>query len=371
MVQIDTVLVKLASRCNLNCDYCYVYHMGDEAWRRQPKLMSEETVEAMALSLSSLVESQGRPLSVVFHGGEPLMVGAARFEKICAAMRARLPAPVGLHVQTNGLLLTDAVIDVCARHDVGISISIDGPSVIHDRHRPDRRGRKSHAAVMAAIDRVLAHPQGGALLSGLLSVIDLESDPNEVYAFFKTTGTPSVDFLYRDGNHDSLPVGKASLLSTEYGDWMVRLLDLYLADPYPIRIRVLDDMMRLILGGRSVKEGVGQDDYGILVVETDGTITKNDTLKSADGHDKFAHAWTVHDDLSVLVSSAPFLDYHRSQRPTAAACLLCPDLRICGGGMPTHRWSAARGLDNPTVFCADQKRLIEHIREQIALRTAA
>ena len=116
---------------------------------------------------------------------------------------------------------------------------------------------------------------------------------------------------------------------------------------------------------------MGQDDYGILVVETDGTITKNDTLKSADGADQFAERWSVHDDLAELVGSPFFQEYHQSQRPKAAACLACPDLLICGGGMPTHRWSAAAAFDNPSVFCADQKRLIDHMREQIALRTAA
>lgn len=371
MIAIDTVLVKLASRCNLDCDYCYVYRMGDEAWRLQPKIMSAETVDALGRNLAALVEAQGRPLSLVFHGGEPLLVGASRFDAICASLRERLPSPVGLHVQTNGLLLSDEIVEICAQHDVGISVSLDGPSAIHDRHRPDRRGRKSHDGVMSGIGRVLAHPQGRSLLSGLLCVIDLAADPAEVYDFFKTTGAPSVDFLYRDGNHDTFPVGKASFLSNEYGSWMVRLLDAYLADPKPIRIRLLDDMMRLLLGGRSIKEGVGHDDYGILVVETDGTITKNDTLKSANGTDRLDERWSVDDDFARLVGSPAFLDYHRSQRPMSEACLACPELRICGGGMPTHRWSAARGLDNPSVFCADQKLLIEHMREQIALRTAA
>jgi uncharacterized protein len=371
MVEIDTVLVKLASRCNLNCDYCYVYNMGDDAWRRQPKLMNEATVEALGERLAQLLVTQARPFSVVFHGGEPLLVGAARLEKICATLRRHLLSPVGLHIQTNGLLLSTEIIEICARYDVGVSISIDGPAAVHDRHRPDLRARASHGKVRAAIDRVLAHPQGGEMLSGLLCVVDLASDPGEVYRFFKDTGTPSVDFLYRDGNHDALPFGKASLVSTEYGDWMVRMLDTYLADPAPIRIRLLDDMMRLLLGGRSVKEGVGADDYGILVVETDGTITKNDTLKSANSSDRFGQTRTVFDDLRALVGAPEFLAYHEAQRPSADQCLTCPDLKICGGGMPTHRWSAARGLDNPSVFCADQKRLIDHMRAQIALRTAA
>lgn len=371
MTIIDTVLVKLASRCNLDCDYCYVYNMGDDAWRRQPKLMSTDVVDRLAFALSGLVAAQGSPLSVVFHGGEPLLMGASRFETVCSSMRSRLGDANGLHLQTNGVLLTAEVIDVCARHDVGISISIDGPVEIHDRHRSTRTGRGSHAAVTAAIERLVAHPDGAALFSGLLCVIDLAGDPAEVYRFLKETGTPSVDFLYRDGNHDRLPFGKSEAGSTEYGEWMVRLLDVYLADRTPIRVRVLDDMLRLLLGGQAVKEGVGDNAYGILVVDTDGTITKNDTLKSAAGGDRFTSRWSVGDDLAVLASSLEFAQYHRSQQPSAPACLTCPHLAVCGGGMPTHRWSAERGFDNASVFCADQKLLIERMRHAVGRSQAA
>ncbi len=48
MVQIDTVLIKIASRCNINCSYCYVYNLGDASWARMPKLISDETIHATA-----------------------------------------------------------------------------------------------------------------------------------------------------------------------------------------------------------------------------------------------------------------------------------------------------------------------------------
>lgn len=372
MIPIDTVLVKLASRCNLACDYCYVYQMGDEAWRLQPKRMAEATAEALAGQLARLVERQGRPLSVVFHGGEPLLVGVRAFERICALFRSHLGSSSGLHLQTNGVLLSDEVIDVCAAHDIGISISIDGPEAVHDRHRGDHRGAGSHGRVVDAIRRVLAHRAGADLLSGLLAVIDLESDPADVYAFLKSLGAPSVDLLYRDGNHDVLPPGKSDIRSTEYGEWMSGLLDVYLADPEPIRVRVLDDMLRLVLGGRSRKEGVGLAEYGILVVDTDGTVAKNDTLKSASSGDRFAdHVSTVYGDLLAFVGSDAFEAYHRSQRPAAPECLTCPELAVCGGGMPTHRWSGANGLANPSVFCADQLHLIARMREKVGLDAAA
>ena len=86
---------------------------------------------------------------------------------------------------------------------------------------------------------------------------------------------------------------------------MIRLVNRYLSDPAPPRIRILDDLMRLILGGRGHKEGVGLTEYGIVVIDTDGTITKNDTLKVAyAGGDRF--------DISRFITKSDLLDVLRA-----------------------------------------------------------
>ena len=361
------MLVKLASRCNLDCGYCYVYRMGDEGWRSQPKKMALDTVAALGRRLADLVGPQGRSLGVVFHGGEPLLVGARRFDEVCRTLRGALPVSCGLALQTNGVLLDDAVVATCVRHDVAVSVSLDGPAPVHDRHRPDRRGRGSHAAAVAGIARLVAGPTSRALFSGVLAVVDLEADPVDVYEFLKATGAPSVDFLYRDGNHEAMPAGKASFASVEYGAWMTGLLDHYLADAAPIKVRILDDMLRLLLGGRAAKEGVRAEAFGILVVETDGTVAKNDTLKAAHpGADRFERPPSIHDvELADLIVGDDYVRYEAGQRPTAGACAACPDFAVCGGGMPAHRWSATRGFDNPSVFCADQRLLAAHMRRKL------
>ena len=119
---IDTVLLKVTSRCNLDCAYCYVYHMGDAGWRAQPARMPDAVQRAAVRQLANVHAHQGRPLSVVLHSGEPLLLGAERLRDLCGRLRSALPAPCGIHVQTNGVLLTDEVIDVCVRFDVGVSI---------------------------------------------------------------------------------------------------------------------------------------------------------------------------------------------------------------------------------------------------------
>lgn len=324
-------------------------------------------MSAVIDQLGALSRSQSRPLSVVLHGGEPLLLGIGATERLIEGLKSTLRADAGLHIQTNGVLLTDEFIDLFDRYDVGISISLDGPAELHDRNRRDRQGEGSHERVVAGVARLVAHPAHERLFSGLLAVVDPTSDPIEVYEFLKATRAPSFDFLYRDGNHDVLPPGKSQTDSTEYGDWMVRLLDHYLADLTPPRIRVLDDLIRLILGGRGRKEGIGQDEYGILVIDTDGRITRNDTLKVAyPGADRFQlERSIVNRDLLDQLAGTEIDEYFALQIPTSPTCRACPELTVCGGGMPAHRWSAKNGYSNPTIFCSDQLRLISSIKVRL------
>ena len=46
-LQCRNLLLKVVSRCNLNCTYCYMYNGGDETYKKQPKFMSDEVVDAL------------------------------------------------------------------------------------------------------------------------------------------------------------------------------------------------------------------------------------------------------------------------------------------------------------------------------------
>ena len=112
-----------------------------------------------------------------------------------------------------------------------MSVSIDGPPQVNDIARLGHRGESTYAATMGGIRLLADHADSAFLFAGTLSVIQPAADPDVVYDFLKKLGTPSMDFLLQDGNHDRLPAGKADFDSTEYGAWLIRLLDRYLADP--------------------------------------------------------------------------------------------------------------------------------------------
>lgn len=167
MAVIDTVLLKVASRCNLDCSYCYVFNMGDDGWRRQPKRLSAETLAAVTEQLSVLLARQGRPFSIVLHGGEPLLLGSKRLGDLLSALRSSLPG-CGLHVQTNGLLLTEEIVGVLAAYGVGVSVSLDGPAEVNDAFRVDHQGHGSFDRIVAGVELLRSHPDGSGLFQASL-----------------------------------------------------------------------------------------------------------------------------------------------------------------------------------------------------------
>lgn len=367
-MKLDTVLIKVASRCNINCKYCYVYNLGDTGWKGMPAQISLETIESIASRLNDFCEEERHPFATVLHGGEPLLLGPVKLRLVLQTLRALLPEEYPIGIQTNGILITKEILNICAEMRASISVSLDGPRFVHDKDRIGHDGKGTYDKVIEGLELLRTHKDRDFLFTGILSVVDPQTDPSEIYYFLKSLDTPSVDFLHRDGNHSKLPSGKASFASTEYGQWFVELLNIYLADSRPIRIRFLDDIIKLALGGTGTKDGTGVTNYGVLVIETDGSVAKNDTLKSAfNGADRFQPNWSIiQNSLSEILASREFADYHSDQRPSSAICNACSDLRVCGGGMTLHRWKDGSDFNNPSIYCADQKLLIRSVQERLA-----
>ena len=144
----SSFLLKVASRCNLACDYCYVYQHGDDSWRDMPKLMSRDTIEHVVQQVTEYFTKTPVPESTfVFHGGEPLLWGAERIASTADLLRKSIGdlSEPNFSVQTNALLLDDDAIQILSDAAVKVSISLDGPAKLHDKHRPDHGGNATHS----------------------------------------------------------------------------------------------------------------------------------------------------------------------------------------------------------------------------------
>ncbi len=145
---LDSFVLKVHSRCDLACDYCYMYRSHDQSWRAQPRTMTPATLTRTAERIAEHLSAHGvTEAGVVLHGGEPLLIGDEALARTVRTLRAAVGDGVRLHLslQTNGLRLTEQRLDLLGELEVTVGVSTDGGRAAHDRHRRGADGRGSHA----------------------------------------------------------------------------------------------------------------------------------------------------------------------------------------------------------------------------------
>jgi uncharacterized protein len=359
-------VVKVHGRCNLSCDYCYVYEMADQSWRIKPATMQPDVLRKTARRIGEHAAAHAlEVVDVLFHGGEALLVGPAYIEQAAAIMRAAVSGTsrLRLRIQTNGILLTESVLRVLRDADIQVSVSLDGDAAAHDRHRRYASGRGSHAAALRGLSR-LRQPAYVDLFASVLCTIDIDNDPLGTYDALLQTQAPGMDFLLPHANWAAPPPGHGS--GTPYADWLIPIFDRWYGAPcQQARIRLFENILDLALGGASRSESIGLSPVEFVVIDTDGSIEQVDHLKSAfEGAP--ATGLNVRDDPFDAVLYHPgVVARQRGLKALCSTCLSCPVHGICGAGLYTHRYRPGSGFLNPSVYCADLRRLIEHIRDRV------
>ncbi|KFF95585.1 hypothetical protein IQ62_40905 [Streptomyces scabiei] len=368
---IHQLVLKIHSRCDLACDHCYVYEHADRTWRSRPTVISEETLGQVARRLTEYVVSKELgSVTVILHGGEPLLVGPARLSRICAELTREL-APVttlDLRVHTNAVQLNRDHLRIFDEFDVKVGVSLDGDRAANDRHRLDRRGRSSYDRVLRGIE-LLRLREHRHLFQGILCTVDTANDPVAVHDTLTALDPPRIDYLLPHSTWDSPPPGREPGGSaTPYADWLLRIFDRWEEQGRPMPVRTFGSVLSTLRGGPSLTEALGLAPSDLAVIETDGTFEQADSLKTAyegapaTGYDVFRHGF------------AEFAEHPgvRARRLGIAGvsetCRRCPVVESCGGGLYAHRYSSEKGFDNPSVFCADLRALVEGIAERITER---
>lgn len=366
-IPFQNYVLKIHSRCNLRCDYCYVYTMADQGWRTRPRAMPRAVIDRTASRIAEHAAAHGlRETGVVLHGGEPLLAGLDTIEYAVRALRSALDGlgHVTIDMQTNGLLLDDEAAERLSALDVGIGLSLDGDRAMHDRHRRGPGGQGSYGAVAAAASRMARYP---GLFRGFLSVIDLRNDPVAAYESLLGFGPPAVDFLLPHGTWSAPPPGRPDDSSAPYGAWLAAVFDRwYRAPEKETGVRLFEEIVNLLLGGASATERVGTSPSATIVVETDGGLHWSEMLTPA-FPGAGATGRTVSDGpLDALLRSPEAASWQHRSRTLARECRRCPVSRVCGGGLFEHRYRNGSGFDNPSVYCPDLYHLIAHIRARVA-----
>lgn len=352
------LLLKLAARCNLQCTYCYWFR--DASVYQKPKVLTPDAERALLEKLERHIRRyEVSQFSVLFHGGEPLLFGKRRFSALLQALAAiehRTGCAMPLSVTTNGVLIDDEWASLLGSFRVRPTVSIDGPASIHDRSRVDRRGGGTHARVLAGLDAL----RSSGVEPRVLAVCDPRSEPSAVMKHIvEDLGIRSFDVLMPDANHDDDPLSIASYYKKLFDLWYDEYADRGVSVRHPKAFLIG------LLGGHAQFEPIGYGPVQVCVVLTDGALEPLDVLRIGGYRTTATELNVIEHDLQELTTDPTWSAAFEASLNLCKTCEECQYRQACGGGFLPHRFSAARGYDNPSVYCQDLKAIFGHISARV------
>lgn len=360
-VPLREFVLKVHQRCNLACAYCYVYTMADQSWRDRPAVMSPRVWRQTALRIAEHARTHRLShVSVVLHGGEPLLAGAHTLAAIATCVREALPRETACRVsmQTNGILLSQRTLDLLLRNRITVAVSLDGSAQDNDRHRRHADGRGSSAEAAQGLARLAGDPYR-TLFGGLLCTIDPQTDPVAVYEALLHYRPPGIDVLLP---HANWATGKVA----GTGAWLARLFDRWFDAPAKeTTVRLFDEIVHLHLGGRSSSEHVGLSPAAVAVVETDGDIEQTDALRSTYAGASATGLSIFDDPFDAALRHPGFIARQLGPEALCHTCQRCPIRTLCGAGHYAHRFHPKTGFLSPTVYCEDMMTIINHVGKRM------
>lgn len=116
-----SVTIKPTLSCNMRCKHCFNGEMVNK-----PEIVSTDTVNRFL----TLVAEKYNDIAITFHGGEPTLAGYDFYKTVLehiAFCEKEYGCEFHINITTNGLMLSDELIDLLIANNVRANVSFDGP----------------------------------------------------------------------------------------------------------------------------------------------------------------------------------------------------------------------------------------------------
>jgi uncharacterized protein len=344
------VVIQATPFCNLDCSYCYLQD------RSNPVRIDGHTLDAVFRQTMEVAE--GRPLTYLWHAGEPLVVGVEWFERAWSRAEeaaSKYGGEFSFAVQTNGVLLDPAWVEFFASHEVTVGVSVDGPAPIHDAQRQHRNGAPTHEPAM----RGVALLQAAEVPVRAICVLSRSSlrAPDDIFHFFAGAGFASVGFNIEETeglNQNGLDAGAET--RSLYRTFMRRFVDLWLGSDAPFRVREFDHMMALLAHADDDVYNTTTTPGDILTFLYDGAYATYCPELAGSTSPRYPRLvmGNVHQNQITQLSENPvFVEITSEIEAGLDKCRReCGYWSVCGGAFPSNKfWETGRFDVSETDFC--------------------
>lgn len=342
-----TPIVKVVDYCNFTCEFCRY------SQNKAKNIMGFDTyVSIVEKACNYNTFHNCNHLSIIYHGGEPLLWGINNFKKAMMfqeEIKNKYPDFIfHNNIQTNGFLLNQEWIDFLKKNDFNIGISIDGPDEINFH-----KNAIGNQRVLDNIHKL----NSDKCRFGILSVItnSHKGCADKYYEFLVENNIHSVGLCYCIYNEIDGRAVNNDILT----DFLLRLFELYYFGNYNLRIREFEYTMKLCMGidtnscTNSLRSKCGNY-YSIL---------PNGDIKFCDPYSLDEKGiGNIFTDSFFDIKKSPLLHSIKQKAITTTqkTCDICSIKDICGGGCYRHVL-----LNNKNVFCETFKVVYPFIKQVV------
>ncbi len=164
-----TVQINLTLRCNLACRYCHA--------ESSPERFAEMDGEVMRDCVRFVEKLPKKYIGIEFQGGEPFLrfdLMQEFLQELEGKVRKKGKRIVRKIVVSNGTLIDKDIARWAAKNGINISISLDGPKEIHDKHRMYPNGHGTYEDVICSI-RLLEEVGAGSTSTATITRHTMEN----------------------------------------------------------------------------------------------------------------------------------------------------------------------------------------------------
>ncbi|PYI93704.1 MAG: hypothetical protein DME97_05460 [Verrucomicrobia bacterium] len=359
------IVLKVVERCNLNCPYCYYFNQAYDGNKNAPQ-MSDRVISELPRFLRRSVEKLNlAKLNIGLHGGEPLLMSKKRADNLCTRIRElEDTVSISFSLQTNGVRIDDEWVDIFAKHQINVGVSIDGNKELHDSKRPDHFGRGSYEAAVRGL-RLLqeAVAQGRLRSAGVLCVVHATADSEKLLEHIVSelgVRSPSLNFPHSGWDN---PATVEWSRQVESHRKIIRYWLDNLVYPEFHHVRSISDVLLAL----SSDEGARRKDrwnsrrHYIATISSEGVVHVDDNLLGVDTSLQNSELTIWDTSLADLVSTPLWQELDEAVDHLPTECESCEWCRSCRGGHLFNRFSRQSRFRRKSVLCDTIKMIHEEI----------
>lgn len=218
----------------------------------------------------------GKVFIFPFRGGEPTLAGVPFFQHFLESVARQnvRKISVSYSIQTNGLHLSEELLDLFSQSNFLVGLSLDGTKATHDANRMDAGGQGTWNKVTINLQKL----QEQKIPVNLLCVVTraCARSPQKVYHNLKKLNCRHFQFIAcLDPMVESRGCTDYSLLPEDYGKFLCSLFDCWYLDWKQgnyVSIRLFDDYVHLAIGLPAGTCATSGSCGHYFVVEGDGSV---------------------------------------------------------------------------------------------------